>query len=76
MVRVVGKKGALGAGVCVGIAAAAWMVLEDNEVISSAWKCLLLERISKSGGAFEQERAGGIQWRWGVKGFSKGLGPI
>ena len=27
MVRVVGKEGALGAGMCVGIAAAAWMAL-------------------------------------------------
>ena len=27
-------------------------------MISSAWKCLLLWRISILGGAFEQERAG------------------
>ena len=30
---------------------------EDNEVISSAWKCLLLWQISMLGGAFEQEGA-------------------
>ena len=57
MVGVVGKEGSLGAG-WGGTAAVAWMALEkENEVISSAWKCLLLWRISMLGGAFEQERA-------------------
>ena len=32
-------------------------LLNDNEAISRAWKCLLLWRISILGGAFEQERA-------------------
>ena len=31
---------------------------KDNEVISTAWKCLLLWQISMLGGAFEQEGAG------------------
>ena len=31
---------------------------KDNEVISTAWKCLLLRQISMFGGAFEQEGAG------------------
>ena len=31
---------------------------KDSEVISSAWKCLLLWQISMLGGAFEQEEAG------------------
>ena len=30
-----------------------------DEVISSAWKCLLLWQISILGGAFEQEESGG-----------------
>ena len=33
------------------------MALEDNEVISSAWKCLLLWQISMLGGAFDQQGA-------------------
>ena len=40
-----------------GIAAAAWTALKDNEAISRAWKCLLLWRISILGGAFKQEEA-------------------
>ena len=36
-----------------------WL-LKDNEVISSAWKCLLLRQISMLGEVFEQEGAGEI----------------
>ena len=57
MVRVVGKEGALGAGVGWEMQQRHGRLLNDNEAISRAWKCLFLWRISISGGAFKQEKA-------------------
>ena len=57
MVRVVGKEGALGAGGGWELQHRHRRLQNDNEVISSAWKCLLLWRISILGEAFEQEKA-------------------
>ena len=54
--RVVGKEGALGAGGGGWKQRHGWL-LKDNKMIFSAWRCLLLWRISILGGAFEQERA-------------------
>ena len=45
-----------------------WL-LKDNEVISSAWKCLLLWRVSVLGGALSKGGGGGV-------GFSRGLGHM
>ena len=50
---------------------------KDNEVISSAWMCLLLWRSSIFGGAFEHERARKNKKKKGGGGrFSRGLGHI
>ena len=57
MVRVVGKEGALRAGVCGNCSSGMDGSKKINEVISRAWKCLLLCRSSILGEAFEQERA-------------------
>ena len=56
--RVVGKERALGAGGWWELQQRHGSLQNDNQVISRAWKCLLLWRISTLlGGAFEQERA-------------------
>ena len=57
MVRVVGKEGALGAGVGGNCSSGMDGFKNDNEAISRACKCLLLWWISIFGGAFKQEKA-------------------
>ena len=64
-----GERGASGGGWGVNCSSG----MKDNEVISSAWKCLLLWQISMLGGAFEQERAGKNKKR-GRGGGSRGGG--
>ena len=53
----VGKKGALWAGVGGNCSSGMDGLKSDNEAISRAWKRLLLWRISILGGAFKQEKA-------------------
>ena len=55
----VGKEGALGGGGG-GLQQRHRWLYRDDEVISSAWKCLVLWQISMSGGAVEQEGAGNL----------------
>ena len=52
--RVVGKEGALGARGGWELQQRHGRLLNDNEVISRAWKCLFLRRISILSGAFEE----------------------